>query len=213
MILTQFYRGALAALITVGAMQAQGYFFDDFSSGLIDWDTTGDVGVEAEEAVLRDGQATFSLLYQPVPLPLGTYTIEVDVRHDISPVIPTGQLPDVFFASMYFVDDPSSSDLLGGSIDGGVPLFDLAAGGFANVLGQVDPSAKGAEWSHYTGTFELAHAYAIPTFELNDDNAVAGDSQVRLDNLRIALIPEPTTILLAVVGVVAIVAARRRSRS
>ncbi len=118
MILTQFYRGALAALITVGAMQAQGYFFDDFSSGLIDWDTTGDVGVEAEEAVLRDGQATFSLLYQPVPLPLGTYTIEVDVRHDISPVIPTGQLPDVFFASMYFVDDPSSFDLLGGSIDG-----------------------------------------------------------------------------------------------
>jgi hypothetical protein len=191
-------------------LPASGYFVDDFSSGLGNWLTDGDVAGVAGEVVLSDGQARLSLLFQPIPLPGGTYTVDVDVRQELSPDIPVGQLPDVFFASVYFVDDPGAFDLLGGRFDGAAALFDLAAGGFANVVGEVGASSKGPVWLHYRGTFELTHAYAIPTFELNDDNAVVADSQVFLDNLRIALIPEPLTLVNFPLGLVLLWVVRRR---
>ena len=210
--LSRFGRWLASAwlLLVPSIPSAHAYFSDDFSTGVDTWITMGDVAEQAGEAVLADGEARRSVMYKPIPLAPGTYTVDVDVRNDVSPDVPAGQLPDVFFASVYFVDDPGTFDLMAGTFDGSAALFDLSARGFANVQGQVDPSSKGPDWSHYHGVFDLIHAYAIPTFELKDDNALIGDSSVILDNLRIAIIPEPRAVFSFGLGLALLWFARRR---
>jgi len=52
----------------------------DFSAGLTDWATVGDVTVIDKAAVLGDNNNVYSYLYQPVALNPLTYTIQLALR-------------------------------------------------------------------------------------------------------------------------------------
>ena len=203
---------AVGGIVYLWPCRAEAYFADGFSAGLSAWGAIGDVAADAAEAVLADGGAAYSAIYQPVALPPGLYRVEVEVQGGLSAAVPSGTLPDTFFASVYSVDDPARFDLLTGAWDAATPLFDLSAAGFSGVQGALGPSALGVDWTHFAGTFDLDLAYAVPVFELVADNAIAGDSLVRLDNLRIVLIPEPRVGLMLVAGTAVLAARKRRTR-
>jgi hypothetical protein len=201
-----------ALLLACGILSARASFSDDFSGGLTGWTASGDVSVAEGEAVLGDAAAGLSYLYTLVPLEPGLYRLAVDVRPAVSGAIPTGTLPDVFFASVYFVDDPDFFDLPSNAADGAVALFDVAAPGFTLWTGALAPSDKGEDWVRYTGEFALAYAYAIPVFELNEENRIAGDSRVALDNLSVILVPEPASLAYLMAGIWACRMRYRRRR-
>ncbi|CAG0967923.1 hypothetical protein [Geobacter sp.] len=77
-----------SALVFSGDVSAQPLHYGDFSTALSGWTTLGDVTVENEEAVLGDNGATYSILYQGIPLAAGDYTFEFDFRNRLSGTVP-----------------------------------------------------------------------------------------------------------------------------
>lgn len=183
----------------------------DFSSGLTGWTSQGDVTTDNQEAVLGDDGVNDSLLYQPVALSSGQYRVEFDFLNGLSSVPPTFGFLDSFFASLYFVNDLSQLDILGGSFDAITPLFDLDANGVSNLTGSVGLSSKGGNWRHFGLTFQNNFNYVIPAFELLEQNQINADSTVRIDNVSIAVsaVPEPSTFFLLGSGVAAFFLFRR----
>ncbi len=174
----------------------------DFANGLTGWSTLGDVTADNQEAVLGDNGATDSLLYQAVALAPGQYSLQFDFLNDLSPVLPNLGFLDTFFASLYFINDVSQLDILGGGFDAFTPLFDLDANGVFNLTGSVGASSKGGNWQHYALTFPNSFNYVVPPFELLEQNFINADSTVRIDNVSIELsaVPEPGTLLLVSSG-------------
>jgi len=170
----------------------------DFANGLTGWSTLGDVTTNTQEAVIGDHNATDSLLYQALALAPGQYSVEFDFLNGLSSASPTFGFLDTFFASLYFVNDVSQLDILGGGFDAFTPLFDLDANGVANLTGSVGASGKGGNWQHYSLTFQNSFNYVVPAFELLEQNFVNADSTVRIDNVSIQLsaVPEPETLFL-----------------
>lgn len=184
----------------------------DFSSGLTGWTSQSDVTINNQEAVLKDDGATDSLLYQPVALAPGQYRVEFDFLNDLSPGPPTFGFLDSFFASLYFINDLSQLDILGGTFDAVQPLFDLDANGVSGLTGSVGASSKGGSWQHYALIFLNTSNYVIPSFELLEQNFINADSTVRIDNvsIEVSVVPEPNTFLLLGSGVAAFFLFRRR---
>ena len=97
---------------------------------------------------------------------------------------------DTFFASIFFFLDPQSfnpSDT--NTFLEAIGLLDADALGLYNIQGALTPSAKGAGWLTYNGSFANAAPYAAVAYELFDANTVDGDSAVLIDNVR--MVPEP----------------------
>ncbi|MBI2425203.1 MAG: hypothetical protein HYV27_20420 [Candidatus Hydrogenedentes bacterium] len=186
-----------------------------FDSGLSSWTASGDV-TAATEAVLGDNGTDYSLLYQGVALAPGAYRIEFDFLNLLSGDLSVDPFafPDTFFGSLFFTDDLGAFDLAGAVFDDVTPLLDLDASGASNVNGVLGASALGGNWTHFTLDFSSNYAYAIPVFELFDLNLATGDSQVWVDNVSITPsipnLPEPATMTLSLMGLVACVATRMR---
>ena len=180
----------------------------DFSGGLANWSTTGDVSAISGEAALRDQVAPTTLLYQPVPLAPGTYVLTFDVRGSLAPNPGPGFFPDTFFASLYFTTNPATFDIASSQFDAVVDLVDLDAGGFTVHAGSIGPSPSGAQWTRHTLLFSSAFAYVVPAFELADIDGTKGNSQVLIDNVLI--VPEPATLALAALGLAALALRRLR---
>jgi hypothetical protein len=178
----------------------------DFANGLNGWSTVGDVTTNNQEAVLGDNSATDSLLYQAVALVPGQYSLQFDFLNGLSSVLPNLGFLDTFFASLYFINDVSQLDILGGGFDAFTPLFDLDDSGIFNLTGSVGTSSKGGNWQHYSLTFQNSFNYVVPAFELLEQNFVNADSTVRIDNVNIELsaVPEPGTLLLVGSGLLLI---------
>jgi hypothetical protein len=182
-----------------------------FMSGQTGWSSTGSVTVLSEEAILRDTTDT-ALLYQAVALSSGVYTISFDFSSGLDDGFAPGTFPDTFFASLYFIDDLSSFDLVGGVFDATAALMDLDFSGAFNVLGTLTASDKGPGWSRFSTDFTLNQAHVVIAFELAGINGTPDDSSVLIDNVLLAVVPEPSTwVLMAVAGVGLAALRRRRS--
>lgn len=187
-----------------------------FDSGLSGWTSEGDV-TAAGDATVGDSGALYSLLFQPVALAPGQYTIEFDFFGLLSGDLSADPFafPDTFFASLYFVNDAGTLDIANGIFDDVTPLLDLDELGPFNVAGTLDTSPLGPDWTHFSYTFTNNYAYVIPAFELLDFNFIAGDSQVRLDNVSLStvtgVIPEPATLSLLFMGLLGCAARRARN--
>ncbi len=184
-----------------------------FDSGLTSWTGTGSVSVVSAEAILGDAGASDPVLFQLVPLASGTYTIEFDFQSGLSSNVNIGTFPDTFFASLYFTDTPGSFDIGSGAFDASLGLLDLDYNGSFNSAGTISPSGKGGSWQHFSATFVNANGFVAATFELADLNGTDDDSQTLIDNVSIAVIPEPSTLLLAVSGVLLVLCRSRRVRT
>lgn len=200
---------SVAGCLLLLASAAHATFLEDFSGGLTAWSSEGadtllgDVSVVAETACIADELDWYTAFYQAVLLPSGFHLLEFDFLGAVS-ADTGGVAPDVFFASLYFANDAGAFDLATATFDDVMPLMDLDALGPYNVAGAITPSALGGDWLHFSSVFWNSYAYAIPTFELLDQNLIPGDSLVCLDNISIVAyeppIPEPASVMLLGLG-------------
>jgi hypothetical protein len=181
----------------------------DFSLGLQSWETSGDVFVSEEEAEVADGLPGGARLYQVVTLTGGDYILSFDVRSSLSSAFAPGTFPDTFFASLYFIDEAGDLDIGGGVFDAALGLMDLDWQGVFNSSGTVGPSVKGPGWFHYSTVFSMDYNHVAVAFDLVNLNAQTGDSAVRVDNVMIAVVPEPSTWGLALAGMAWLIWRRR----
>lgn len=209
-------------LISVAASSATASPMNaDFASGLDGWSTLGSVTADDGGAKLSDDGAFYSALYQSEALASGLHTISFDFRAELSSDVPGGPFgfADTVFTSIYLTDDPMTFDLSPGSYGDVIPLFDLDHAGAFGVAGSIADSTERTGWQTFELVFQTTYAHVIPTFELLDQNLVAGDSAFWVDNVRIdpserpsEPIPEPGAALLFATGsLVAGLRLRRRS--
>ena len=173
----------------------------DFSAGLTNWTTIGDVSNSGDEALLGDGALGngFSRLFQGVLLDPGAYTLSFDLFLGLSQAVPDFTAPDLALGTLYTTSDLGTFDIDTLSFDSAIALFDADFNGaflYPDVFSS--SSAKGAGWSSLMLAFVVASpTYYIPTFELFDLNGLS-DSSIRVDNVFISSseVPEPATILL-----------------
>lgn len=180
----------------------------DFASGLTGWTSDGDVSVTAAAEARLGDNGSFGVLYQGVAEPAGGLVLRFDYNPaGLSANVPGGTFPDLFYASLYFIDDlPSFSlDPANPVFDDVIPLFDLdfsgvTCGGAPGACGGTLADIGGG-WYRYSLAFPNAYQYAIPVFELRDGNFLV-DSHVLVDNVEIlpAAAPVPGTLFLLLGG-------------
>lgn len=157
-----------------------------FDSGLTAWKAAWHVSAPSGEAVLSDGRDTHAFLFQSVPGLSGQVTVTFDFLNALSSTVPAGAFRDSFYVSAYQVDTKSYFVLEHDRFNASRGLMDLDAGGPFDVNGNVGASPKGGEWLRFEGTFTVSHPHVVLVFELHNLNLAAGDSSVRIDNVRIA---------------------------
>lgn len=215
--------GILGTFFFVGNSQALPIANGNFSIGLDGWTQEGDVSVNnSDEAVLSDENDWYSLLYQGVALSPSTYTIEFDFQNNLSGTIPddnNSAFSDTFYASLYFIKDMDSFNLDELVNYEACSLFNMDYfgvfdddGNSMTTNGTLSSSSKGDGWTHFSYTFQTVYDYAIPIFELYDFNFIDSDSRILIDNVSIAPVPEPATIVLLGTGLVSLVSISRRRR-
>lgn len=188
----------LGWLFAVG--QASAVFSNgDFSDGLTGWTFDNDVFVADGHAVLQDPGTGYSVLYQGAALGVDFFRIDFDFQNVLSDNVLPGFFLDVFFASIYYIDDLAQFDLGSGGYDASAGLFDMDSTGAYNVNGSIGASPLGPEWLHYSGSLPNSYSNIVTVFEIHNLNGAGGDSLVRLDNVTV-VVPEPGSGLLCAVG-------------
>ena len=192
---------------------------DTFTGSLTSWTTSGTVFNTGDSAVFSDSVTTPTSIFQSVIVPsdfIG-FDLEFDVFNGLSSTVLPGNVPDVFFATMYLGVDPFGPSLAGGVHDQIIPLFDLDHNGGFNLAAGASfgPSPKGAGWTRYTLSRSTAPAFTDPgyltvAFEFYNLNGAGSDSVAAVDNVVLArAIPEPGRTMLLLVAA-ALAGLRRR---
>ena len=180
----------------------------EFTGSLSSWTPGGTVFNTGDTAVFSDSVATPTSLFQSGAI-LGSiegFELSFDFLNGLSANVPSGFLPDSFFATLYLGSSPFGPTLPGGVFDQAVALFDMdASGPFNAASGSVfGPSPKGSGWSRFTLALDTAPAftgpgYATVAFEFYNLNGTGSDSVVAMDNVSlVTVIPEPGSVLLLV---------------
>lgn len=179
--------GLMMLLITAGSAVAAGVVNGDFSDDLVGWTHEGDVKDIDQEAVLGDDNTMYSVLHQSVALTEGRYVLTFDFKNALSDVSPGPPFVffDVFFASLYFSNDPLQLSVPGSQFQSVIPLFDMDYQGPFDIGGEIIASPKGTGWYRFRIVFENKYPNATPVFELLNLNFVNNDSHVFLDNVTI----------------------------
>ena len=184
---------------------------DDFSGGLANWATIGDVTVASAEAILGDNNVLLSRMHRTYELGPGVYTVEFDYFSELSADYQSASnFPDTAFASLYFTDSTNTFDIDHNQFAASQKLLDVDYQGAFNVDGAIGASVKGAGWDHFTGTFTSSNTYAVLAFELNDLNEQNNDSQLRVDNVMIVPEPRALSLLALAAFALALPGVRRR---
>jgi hypothetical protein len=156
----------------------------DFSSGLDQWNGEGTVVAQNNEALFRD-QVPVSRLWTAYNFS-GPGLFSFDFSSILSTNVPPAAGPDVFFVTLYFVNDLDTFDLLTGQFDEAQPLLDIDRAGPAPTVGVVESSvAKPSGWSLYSTFIDTAYRFVIPVFEFFNDNLATNDSEIRIDNVSL----------------------------
>jgi len=186
------------------------YLNADFSSGLLSWSSTGSVSSIGGGAVLSDGGALRSILYQGAFIDSGSYLLSFDYRSPLSTSIPVGSAADAAFATIYFSSTPASFDpTLAVGFDSFLALADFDFSGVNAYSGSTGSSSLGPLYSFYQTAFVVpAPTTAFIVFELNNLNTVNNDSSFFVDNVTVVA-PEPTMVSLMISGL-CVIALRRR---
>jgi len=231
-------KAVLATALVVGmgiGAGAYAAFLDTFNDGVLDgWTTTPTGGVTAEDigggnyvAQLNDtqaippnpeegdpGQTGSSSLFTAIelgsPSAEGNFYYQFDFN--TSGLSDSGQVLDIFAASLYFTDTPV------GSWPEFLALLDSDYAVIKWTVGDGYPAGAtltdlGDGWSQYGLTFaDPGYTYAIPVFDLRDLNGVGGDSTVQVDN--VSLVPEPLSmVMLGCLGAGMVVGRKLRRRN
>ncbi len=206
--------GLLAACILLLSSPAAALTNGDFSAGLDGWTTAGGVSVVAEELVLSDAGPASSSAWQAVAAQDPRTVLAFDVRGSLSSFIPADPFgfADIFATSIYLFDDPTDFDPADGAALGAVSVLSLEVDGPFDVFASVTPAGRGGDWLHVSLEFESPNAYFAPAFELFELALVGGDSFVYIDNVVVTPVPEPSTGLLLMFGLVGLRAARRTAK-
>ena len=169
----------------------------DFSSGLSDWDATGDVADDAGVAVLSDASGGGTLLQSTQTGP-GAFTLSFDLFSAVAAAgtqgTPGNVFPDLGAGTLYFSNSALTVATLAG--EAYTPLFDADSNGVVSGLSNV---ALGNGWFRYTLEFSTALSFLTPVFDLFDQDFVT-NSALKIDNVTIeaavAPVPEPMSMLL-----------------
>jgi len=175
---------ALPAILLLHSTAASDIPNGDFSSGLDQWNGEGTVVAQNNEALFRD-QVPVTRLWTAYHF-AGPGFFSFDFNAIMSTNVPPAAGPDVFFVTLYFVNDLDTFDLLTGQFDEALPLLDIDRDGANPTEGLVEASiAKPAGWSLYSTFIETTHRYVIPVFEFFNDNLATNDSEIRIDNVSL----------------------------
>lgn len=205
----------VASLLLLAAGPAAALTNGDFGDGLTGWQTSGPVSVAGGELVLADDGPSASAAWQAVATQASRSILEFEVLgalSDFTPSDPFG-FPDVFAASIYLFDDAGSFDPATSTFDSAVSVLTLDWTGPYDVNAAVTPSALGGEWLHVSIEFDSPTAFMAPAFELFELGFVGGDSEVRIDGVSLAPVPEPGSGALLALGLVALSRRSRRQAS
>lgn len=165
--------------------------------------------VAAFNGVLVDEAPALSVIqYIAFATAPGNYGIAFDYKNELSPEYAEGGFPDTAFASLYFTDDLADFSIEDRVFDDTQPLMDIDHRGPFNVGGGIAPSPGMTDWFRFTGMFTATSLYAVVAFELDNLNGEYGDSTFRVAN--VALIPEPGSAGLMVLGSLLVAVSRRR---
>jgi len=206
---------AMAMVWIASATPALALTNSDFSAGLTGWSTYGAASAPSGVLTLEDTGPATSGAWQVAATEGTRTTLEFDVLGGLSgftPADPFG-FPDIFSASIYLIDDATGFDPTAGIATSALSILSLDSGGPFDVNALVTPASQGGGWLHVAIEFDSPSAFMVPTFELFELALVGGDSQVMIDNVVLAPIPEPGTALLVLVGLGATAMQRRRAEN
>jgi hypothetical protein len=206
----------LGALLAFGtAAPAQALTNPDFDAGLTGWQTAGPVSAPAGELILADTGGADAAAWQAVPVAAPRTRLEFDVLGALSSFTPADPFgfPDVFAASIYLFDDPVGFAPDSGTALSALSVLSLDHTGAFDVEAILSPAARGDDWLHVVFEFDSPTAYVAPAFELFELAFTGGDSEVRVDGVSLAAVPEPGTALLLAVGLTGCAWRRRRGRA
>lgn len=196
-------------IFLIGAAQALPLTNGNFSSGLSGWDSTGNTSIDSGAAKLADGAGTGATLSQGSSVSGTPATLTFDFNNALSDELGNG-FRDSFFATLYLTNDLAAFDALNSATFLlAVDLFTYNGSTQQSNAGSFGASALGQGWSLFTYNFTPNTAFAVLGFELIDFNFIDNDSFVRLDNVSltetpvVAPVPEPTTLLLVLPGLLA----------
>ncbi len=192
----------------------------EFTGSVTGWTNEGaTVFNTGDSAVFSDSVASASGLFQSVAILADTVRFEIvfDLRNLLSNSIPPGQLPDVFFGSLYLGTTPFGASLNSATFDQYYNLFDLDSNGFDNLPegAAIGSSPKGPEWVRYSLNLATTPAFSTPgfatlSFEFFEQNGINSDSVAVVDNVSFIPVVIPESSALAFFPLFALLLRRRR---
>ena len=191
---------ALATLCAPTPARAGLLFFDDFESDLSQW--TGKAGGAHHGQIVSD----------PVEADHAMNFTQLNASGDIFSSGAFSSSSQKFRLSFDYLGDPSLGGVagnLGGFIGRslGLPAGHTWLAGTSGASGAAPILADDGTWHHYSIDFMTSSSIHVMIEDFSGSRGVVGDAY--FDNVRLESVPEPTTLMLFGMGLVAACVSKR----